>query len=152
MKTSTEIFKFTIPLSYKIAVFGLLTLAAFIWPKSTNAQDYVDTTTIDSFFQANPDHINDFAGRSQRPVSYLYVFWDDVMTKAQLYQNSRSTSYVLLGISNFKYGATLFGGGVPQKAAAIAYARTIGANLVLYGTKLNTDGSPEHLIVFLGSR
>jgi hypothetical protein len=37
MKTSTDIFKFTIPLSYKIAVFGLLTLAAVIYPKPAHA-------------------------------------------------------------------------------------------------------------------
>jgi hypothetical protein len=37
MKNSTQVFKFTIPLSYKIAVFGLLALAAVIYPKPVRA-------------------------------------------------------------------------------------------------------------------
>jgi hypothetical protein len=32
MKNSTDLFKFTIPLSYKIAALGLLILAALIYP------------------------------------------------------------------------------------------------------------------------
>src|ERR1700751_1717971 len=38
MKNSTQVFKFHIPLSYKIAVFALLALAAVIYSKAARAE------------------------------------------------------------------------------------------------------------------
>jgi hypothetical protein len=125
MKTSTDIFKFTIPLSYKIAIFGLLTLAAVIYPKASHAQ----INPIDAFFHANYNvtNLDSYSNRDVGQVSYLLVDWNEFNDVQQRYLGG---GYVKLGESGWQQT-----GGIPYREAAIAYARFIGADAAVYTTR-----------------
>jgi hypothetical protein len=86
-----------------------------------------------------------YATRQVAQVSYVYVGWSDFENVEKRYIDG---DYVRLGASNWVWGF-----GVPLRESAIAYARSIGADAVVYAEKTNWDsnmGIPqtEHLIGF----
>jgi hypothetical protein len=116
--------KIQIPISYKVAVFGLLALGAIIYPNRTKAE-WAD---FDNFFHAKIDFID--IGKHPNSVK----------------------GYAYLGYSSWEESGPY--AGIPDKAGALAYAASIGANLVVYSTmntiRRDTYGWPRisHRITF----
>jgi hypothetical protein len=91
---------------------------------------------VEDFYQANLEVDNgQYAGRVVNPGYWLIDSsqWADV--------DSRWTGggYVRLGISNWQ-SQNIYGGGIPQKELALAYARLIGADVVIYTTVPASNG------------
>jgi hypothetical protein len=92
---------------------------------NAQAQNY---GTVENFYRANIDVDNSqYAGRAVNPGYWLVsqAQWADV--------DSRWTGggYIRLGISSWKSDNSS-GGGTPFKELALAYARAIGADVVIY--------------------
>jgi hypothetical protein len=90
---------------------------------------------MDNFYKANIDVDNaSYASHIVNPGYWLINWsqWADV--------DSRWTGggYIRLGVSSFQCDNAL-GGGVPEKYAALAYAKAIGADVVIYATTASTD-------------
>ncbi|MBV9274267.1 MAG: hypothetical protein JO333_10265 [Verrucomicrobia bacterium] len=96
---------------------------------------------IESFYEANPELIGgaNYAGRSVNP-SYLLVDWN---RRDELDQRMISNGFVRLGVSHWT-AANWEYGGIPQKDLAIAYARTIGADVVIYSIQWSGGTDPNH--------
>jgi hypothetical protein len=60
-----------------------------------------------------------------------------------------NSGYVRLGVSNWE-SKNVYGGGVPQKDMALAYARAIGADIIIYADRSapNEYDTSEHLVGF----
>jgi hypothetical protein len=104
-----------------------LALAAITYPNRTKAE-WAD---FDNFFHANIDlidigkhpNLHDYANRQTDQVSYYLASWSE---------HDAVKGYAYLGYSSWEeYGPYA---GIPDKAGALAYARSIGANLVVYST------------------
>jgi hypothetical protein len=104
--------------------------------------------TVEDFYQANPDVDNgQYASRNVNPGYWLVNWsgWSEI--------DSRWTGggYVRLGVSNWECHNPN-GGGVPLKDWAIAYAKAIGADVVVYACQRKTtnqdDYTCEHLVGF----
>jgi hypothetical protein len=85
-----------------------------------------DFADIDHFFHANYNLTNlaEYAKRPVGDISYLLVSWREYNDVQQRYLDG---GYVKLGESY--YAST---GGIPENDAAIRYARSIGAEAVVY--------------------
>ena len=85
-----------------------------------------DFADIDHFFHANYNLTNlaEYAKRPVGDISYLLVSWSEYNDVQQRYLDG---GYVKLGESY--YAST---GGIPENDAAIRYARSIGADAVVY--------------------
>jgi hypothetical protein len=85
-----------------------------------------DFADIDHFFHANYNLTNlaEYAKRPVGDISYLLVSWSEYNDVQQRYLDG---GYVKLGESY--YAST---GGIPENDAAIRYARSIGAEAVVY--------------------
>jgi hypothetical protein len=112
-----------IPTSYKIAILTLLVLIALIYPHRTLAQS---SNPVDSFFHANYNlpNLAEYANRQIGQVSYVLVASNEFVNVQQRYLDG---GYVKLGESDWEGHA-----GVPAREEAIAYARFIGADAVVY--------------------
>jgi hypothetical protein len=111
----------------KQAIMIMMAGAAFWLAAGAQAQS-AQYGAVENFYQANIDIDNGpYAGRAVNPGYWLVDWnqWADV--------DSRWTSggYVRLGISSFE-GSNTVGWGVPLKDWALAYARVIGADVVIY--------------------
>src|SRR4029077_10647847 len=73
----------------------------------------------------------EYANRQVGTVSYVLV---DLNEFAEVQQRYLDGGYVKLGESDFSWGY-----GIPQREAAISYARFIGADAVLYSVKTYFD-------------
>jgi hypothetical protein len=107
---------------------------------------YSQYGAVENFYQANPDlGTNQYAGRAVNP-SYWLVDWNRWQ---EMEDRLISNGFARLGISNWESDNT-YGGGVPQKELAIAYAQSIGADFVIYATHPATDkyNYSEHLTGF----
>jgi hypothetical protein len=84
---------------------------------------------IEEFFMANPDlpDASQYASRIVNP-NYLLVNWSQW---TDMDQRMISDNCVRLGISSW-ISDNAYGGGIPQKGLAIAYARAIGAQFIIY--------------------
>jgi hypothetical protein len=101
---------------------------------------------VGNFYQTNPDvDGNQYASRAVNPAYYLISWnqWNELETR--LY----GAGYVRLGSSNWT-NQNFYGGGIPQKDLALAYARAIGASMVMYAERPDPDiyGNSEHLVGF----
>ena len=113
----------------------MMTAAVVLGLVAGNAQAQSQDGTMENFYKANIDVDNaQYASRTVNPGYWLINWsqWADV--------DSRWTGggYVRLGVSSFEYDNAL-GGGVPEKYAALAYAKAIGADVVIYATTASTD-------------
>ena len=112
-----------------LTVLGGLALA-------TQAQESSQFGAIDSFYQANTDFSTyQYAGRSVNPAYWL-VDWD---RWPEMNDRLTSNGFVRLGVSSWEEN-----GGVPEKATAIAYAHSIGADVVIYATRSETDSRTDY--------
>jgi hypothetical protein len=105
----------------------MITAAAALALVAGNAQAQ-NYGTVENFYRANIDVDNSqYAGRAVNPGYWLVsqAQWADV--------DSRWTGgdYVRLGISSWESDNTQ-GGGIPLKDWALAYAKTVGADVVIY--------------------
>jgi hypothetical protein len=131
----------------------ILTLTLFL--ASTAAKAQYSYGGVESFFEANPDLIGgaNYAGRLVNP-NYLLVDWD---RRNELDQRMTSNGFVRLGTSNWErpnYIDGYYVGGEPQRDLAVAFARVIGADVVIYsvapdGTNANQT---EHWVSFYAKR
>src|ERR1700751_1013604 len=128
----------------------LLALALGFTALSAHAQDS-DYGAVDNFFMANPDlpDLSLYAGRFVNP-HYILVAWDE-----QQAMDTRMTSngFVRLGISSWANHNPYGGGGIPERDLAIAYARFLGADILVYASTSAYDqayGGPkiEHEVWF----
>jgi hypothetical protein len=95
---------------------------------ATAHAQYSQFGAIENFYQANPDlDANQYASRAVNP-SYWLVGWE---RWNEMDSRLIAGGYVRLGISSWE-GPNAYGNGVPEKALAIAYARAIGADVVIY--------------------
>jgi hypothetical protein len=87
---------------------------------------HAQSNPIDSFFQANYNvpNLAEYANRQVGQISYLLVNESDYLNVQQRYLDG---GYVKLGESGYESWS-----GVPDREAAIAYARFIGADAVVY--------------------
>lgn len=101
-----------------------LLLAGFALGLLTSA--HAQTNPIDSFFHANYNvpNLAEYASRQVGQVSYVLVNESEYVNVQQRYLDG---SYVKLGESGYESWS-----GVPDREAAIAYARFIGADAVVY--------------------
>jgi len=114
---------------------GAVLLTAVISSKAQSSE----FEGIDSFFQANVNLPNaaDFANRqTNAPVNYLLV---DQSNLQQVVDRLINGGMTYLGVSSFRFPFGTMYGGVPEKTAAIAYAKSIGAEVVIYTMSTNTD-------------
>jgi hypothetical protein len=113
-----------------------LTAAAAIMLAAGNAHaQYSQYGAVENFYQANVDIDNgQYVGRAVNPGYWLVDWnqWPDV--------DSRWTNggFVRLGISSWE-SSNPSGGGIPLKDWALAYARAIGADVVIYAVHASTD-------------
>jgi hypothetical protein len=111
-----------------------LTVFALTIGNAAQAQ-YSQYGAVENFYQANPDlGTNPYAGRAVNPSYWLtdWSRWHDMEDRLI------SNGFVRLGISNWESDNT-YGGGVPQRELAIAYAQAIGAEAVIYATRSAAD-------------
>jgi hypothetical protein len=119
-----------------------LAFAAFGTAHAQNSQ----YGPVENFYQANVDvDAAQYAGRAVNP-SYFLVDWNQWN---ELEKRLSGAGYVRLGLSNW-ICTNLYGGGVPQKDLALAYARALGASIVMYAARQaqNEYNSSEHLVGF----
>jgi hypothetical protein len=91
--------------------------------------------TVENFYQANVDVDNSqFAGRIVNPGYWLV----NASRWAEIDSRWTDGGYVRLGISSWESDNAL-GGGVPLKDWALAYAKAIGADVVIYAVHDATD-------------
>jgi hypothetical protein len=124
----------------------LLTISASLVAFATAHAQYSQYGNIENFYQANPDlDFNQYAGRAVNP-SYWLVPWErwDEMDQRML-----ANRFVRLGTSGFEANYN-YGGGIPLREFAIAYAQAIGADVVIYATRNAVDKEyyAEHQIGF----
>jgi hypothetical protein len=124
----------------------LLTITIGLVAFATAHAQYSGYGTIENFYQANPDfEANRYAGRFVNP-GYWLVGWS---RWHEIDDRLISDGFVRLGISNWE-SDNAYGGGIPQRELAIAYARAIGADVVIYAAHDTSDkyNYSEHLIGF----
>jgi hypothetical protein len=122
-----------------------LTVFALAIGNAAHAQ-YSQYGAVENFYEANPDlGTNQYAGRAVNP-SYWLTDWS---RWHEMEDRLISNGFVRLGISNWESDNT-YGGGVPQRELAIAYAQSIGAAFVIYATHPATDkyNYSEHYVGF----
>jgi hypothetical protein len=106
----------------------LLTITVSLAAFATAQAQYSQYGAIENFYQANPDlDTNRYAGRVVNP-GYWLVDWS---RWKEMEDRLIGDGYVRLGISSWE-GPNAYGDGVPEKALAVAYARAIGADVVIY--------------------
>ena len=125
----------------------LLTITVSLTAFVTAHAQYSQYGNIDNFYQANPDlNASQYAGRFTNP-SYLLVDWSQWTE-----MDARMTNNGLVRLGTCNWAADpYYGGGIPQKALAVVYARAIGADTVIYATRPSPDQfgrRAEHLIGF----
>src|SRR5258708_37975050 len=111
-------------------------------------------SNIDGFFHANP--YLDFtqqAAYARRQIGYVGYRLINPSELAAIDQNFQNQGCVRLGISSWRI-LPYYGGGMPEKESAIYYARSIGADLVLYVLELEGFGSEyyDHTVYFYASK
>jgi hypothetical protein len=103
---------------------------------------------VDNFFMANPDLANrtQYAGHLVNP-NYILISWNQ---QDEIDQRMISNGFVRLGVSSWEYShpTPYEGAGVPQRDLAISYARAIGADVVIYATKVQDDDKVDHNVWF----
>jgi hypothetical protein len=104
--------------------------------------------TVEDFYQANTEiDTGQYAGRAVNPAYWL-VDWNSWTEIDSRWING---GYVRLGVSNWACHNPN-GGGVPLKDWAMAYAKAIGADVVVYAALArNTDSynySCSHMVGF----
>jgi hypothetical protein len=124
----------------------LLTITVSLAAFAIAHAQYSQYGVVENFYQRNPDlDNNQYAGRAVNPSYWLVNRnqWGEMDSRLI------ADGYVRLGISNWQ-SSNLGGGGIPQRDLAIAYARIIGADVVIYADYAATnisDGS-EHSVGF----
>lgn len=101
---------------------------------------------VADFYQASTElDSSQYAGRPVNPAYYL-IDWN---RWAELQQRLINNGFVCLGVSNWQSSNT-YGGGVPHKESAIAYAQAIGASIVMYADRCAPDqyNTSEHFVGF----
>jgi hypothetical protein len=125
----------------------LLTITTIVLAFTQAKAQFSDYGAVDNFFMANPDLVNraQYAGRSVNP-NYLLVNWDQ---QSDMDQRMISNRFVRLGISSWE-DHSQYGAGLPQRDLAVAYARVIGADIVIYASRCGYDNGPEveHTVSF----
>jgi hypothetical protein len=117
----------------------MLAAAVLLAAATLSEAQYSEFGGIDSFFKANVNLPNaaEFANRNTNaPVNYMLVDQSDLQQVIERLVNGGMT---YLGVSSFRYPLETIYGGVPAKAAAISYAKSIGAEVVIYTLSTNTD-------------
>ena len=115
----------------KLLLTITLGLAAF----ATAHAQYSPYGAIENFYQANPDlNTGQYASRAVHPAYWLVNWsrWEEM--------DSRLTGdgFIRLGVSSFE-GDNASGAGVPQRDLAMAHARAIGADVVIYAVHAATE-------------
>jgi hypothetical protein len=130
----------------KMTKLIMILMAAAALVLAAGAQAQSPYGSVENFYEADPDiDISQYAGREVNPGYWLVDWsrWADI--------DSRWTNggYVRLGISAWE-SDNARGGGAPTKEWALAYARTIGADVVIYALKTATDKYDwtEHHVAF----
>jgi hypothetical protein len=124
----------------------LLILTAALGPTISAYAQYSQYGAVDEFFKVNVEiNAGNYAGREVNPT-YWYVDYNRLNE-----YDGRMTGggFVRLGISN--WSCDLYpDGGIPLKMFALAYAHTIGADVILYATRSSTEGNNriEHYVAF----
>jgi hypothetical protein len=124
----------------------MMAVAAFALAIESVHAQYTQYGAVENFYQANTDlDGSQYAGRPVNP-SYWLVDWN---RWHELDERLINNGFVRLGVSNWEDNNS-YGGGIPQKELAIAYAQPIGASIVMYATHTATDkyNYSEHLIGF----
>jgi hypothetical protein len=113
----------------------LLTITVSLAAFATAHAQYSQYGAVENFYQANPDlNAGQYAGRFTNP-SYLLVDWSQW---TEMDARMTNNGLVRLGTSNWA-ADPYYGGGIPQKALAVTYARAIGADTVIYATRPSPD-------------
>jgi hypothetical protein len=120
-----------------LIILGIASVTGF-----AAAQDS-DYGAVDNFFMANPDlpDVSNYAGRLVNP-HYLLIDWDK---QSEMDSRMISNGFVRLGVSSWENHNPY--GGVPERDLAIAYARFLGADIVVYTSKSGYDadyGAPKN--------
>ena len=118
---------------------AIVVVAVLLTAVISSKAQYSEFGGIDNFFQANVNLPNaaEFANRRMNaPVSYMLVDQSDLQQVIDRLINGGMT---YLGVSAFRFPLGTMYGGVPEKTAAIAYAKSIGAEIGIYTLSTNTD-------------
>jgi hypothetical protein len=116
---------------------SLLSLAILVLGGAGVQAQSAEYGAIENFYEANPDLIGaQYAGRFVNP-NYILINWDQ---REQMDSRMTSNGFVRLGVSSW-VDHDYYGGGIPQRDLAIAYARVIGAEVVVYAAQ---DQSEEN--------
>jgi len=113
----------------------LLTFTFSLVVFATAHAQYSQYGAIENFYQADPDlNTNQYAGRVVNPRYWLVDWgrWNEMDDRLV------SSGFVRLGVSKWQ-SENAYGGGVPKRDLAIAYAQAIGADVVIYATHDATD-------------
>jgi hypothetical protein len=132
--------------TYQVRKTILTTIGVVLLSLSSQAQNS-QYGVIEEFFMANPDlpDASQYVSRIVNP-NYLLVNWSQ---RTDMDQRMISDNCVRLGISSW-ISDNAYGGGIPQKGLAIAYARAIGAQFIIYTSRQspNEFNRSEHLVSF----
>ncbi|MFY9987543.1 MAG: hypothetical protein WAK31_22490 [Chthoniobacterales bacterium] len=109
----------------------LLTLTMAIALTVGAKAQYSQYGAIENFYEANPDlpNASQYAGRLVNP-NYLLIDWN---RRSDMDSRMTASGFSRLGISSWE-DHDVYGGGVPQRELAVAYARAIGADIIIYST------------------
>lgn len=109
----------------------LLTLTMAIALTVGAKAQYSQYGSLENFYEANPDlpNASRYTGRLVNP-NYILVDWS---RWSDMDERMTANGFSRLGISNWE-DHDVYAGGVPQRELAVAYARAIGADVVLYST------------------
>jgi hypothetical protein len=113
----------------------LLTITISLVAFATSHAQYSEYGAIENFYQANPDlDTNQYAGRVVNSRYWLVDWgrWNEMDDRLV------SNGLIRLGVSSWE-SDNAYGGGIPNRDLAIAYARAIGADVVIYATHDATD-------------
>jgi hypothetical protein len=118
----------------------LLTLTSVITLIVGAKAKYSDYGAIDEFFEANPDlpNASQYTGRSVNP-NYLLIDWS---RRDEMDSRITANGFSRLGISNWEAHDVNYG-GIPERDMAMAYARAIGADIIIYSATTK-DANPTY--------
>lgn len=109
---------------------------------------------VDAFFRVDPylDFTQEaaYAHRNVGYVGYRLISPSNLQAVDQNFQNQ---GCVRLGISSWKIIPSYYSGGMPEKEEVISYARSIGADLVLYVLEQELGSEYyDHTVYFYASK
>ena len=132
----------------KLLIVGAALLSAITVLTLEAKAQYSQYGGIDEFFQANPDlpNASQYSGRWVNP-NYLLVDWD---RRSDMDLRMTASGFGRLGISSFSYDHDVACGGIPERDSAIAYARAIGADIIIYSVRTDAENRyvSEHWVSF----